>query len=130
MKPTSTLHPPIPESDLTEDIAALKAQHPGLQLYRARVTLALGQGTVTLFYRQPTYADAEAYTAKQQQEQQQPQPDTLAANINLCSALVVGPESKAAAAELAKWPFALNRWVERSIMPFFGGGAQVENTSL
>ena len=130
MTKSNAMHPLIPESVLTEDLVALKAQHPGVQLYRSRVKLALGQGEIVLVYRQPTYADAEAYTAKQQQEQQQQQPDTLAANINLCQSLVVGPESKAAAAELAKWPFALNRWVDRSIMPFFGGGAQVENETL
>ena len=125
-----TIHPPLSESELTKELVELKAQHPGVQLYRSRVHLSHGQGTIPLIYRQPTYADAEAYTAKQQHEQGQPQPDMLGANINLLQSLVVGPESKANAAELAKWPFALNRWIERSILPFFGGGAQVENEAL
>ena len=125
-----TIHPAIPEAELTDDLAALKAQHPDVQLYRSRVKLSHGQGTIPLIYRQPTYADAEAYTAQQQHEQNQARPDMLAVNINLMQSLVIGPESKAAAAELAKWPFALNRWIDRSILPFFGGGAQVENEAL
>ena len=117
------VHPPIEASELTEELAALKAENEGLSLYQSQVTLPKGQGSISIVWREPTYEDAEMLIAKQGD-------DPAAANANLVMTLAVGPASKAAAGELARWPFALSRWVDREVMPFFGAKPQLATRSL
>ncbi|MCY4377340.1 MAG: hypothetical protein OXC31_26575 [Spirochaetaceae bacterium] len=117
----NVIHEPVDQAEMTEELVALKEQ-AGKPLYRSEVRLP-GSRAATIVFREPAYEDAEAYIAKQQE-------DPVGANINLCMSLVVGADSKAAAAELVKQPIALGRWVARAVLPFFGGGAQVETRAL
>lgn len=99
----------------------LRDAHPE-GLYRSRVRLPGNQGTARFFWRQPTYADAEAYYAKPG--------DTITANVNLANSLVVGPGSEEAVEQLERYPVALARWVEREVAPFFGAGAEISSEQV
>lgn len=118
------VHPAMPESGLAAELKALKEQAGAdKHLFYSEIMLARGRGSTAIVFREPTYEDAEAYIAKQQA-------DPIGANINLAVSLAEGADSKAVVAELSKMPFALSRWIDRAVLPFFGGGAEVTTQAL
>ncbi len=70
---------------------------------------------VEFIHKKPGFSDYEAF----QQDAQKLSP--AAANQNLVASLILDPPSGQVLEELNKAPLALDQWLMKNILPFFGG---------
>lgn len=99
-----------------ETIEKVKAQNPGVELYRGEISFCDHEGKkhdLEFIYRRPSVADMEAYTKAVPKS-------SITAQSNLLAGLIVHPAAAEIINELAAYPPVVADFVNENISPFFG----------
>lgn len=108
-----------------ERLAELKRQHG--QLHHGRIALTDPRSdervSIEFLYREPTYEDAERLSTEVKGS-------PLVAYRNLLAGIVVAPERAEILRQMERYPYAMMRFMDRQVMPFFGEDAEVGSSRV
>ena len=107
-----------------EQVAELKKRYG--DVYQQSLDFQDGDGnplSVEFVYRKPRVSDIEAY-------QKAAPKSGMVANQNLMQTVIVHPEPASVMAQVVDFPNAIGRFVEDSLVPFFGANVVARSTRL